>query len=449
MKDLKISISGVRGIFGKSLTTDLAIDFGRAFGTLLKKRKRTPAVLVGRDTRRSGQELKEAFFKGLTDIGCRIIDIEIAPTPTVILMTKLLHVDGGCVITASHNPAQWNGLKFIDRSGFFLDSKNMEELYSIYFKKNFNLAKNSKENIKKDFSGIDRHIKRILETIDAEKIKKKQFSVAIDCCNGAGSVITEKFLEKLGCNVSTMNIAPDGKFPHEPEPRPENIKEICAFLKKCHHDIGFVQDPDADRLAVVSERADALSEEDTLALAISPVLKKKKGSVVINLSTSKRTEDIASRLGAAVYRAKVGEVNVSQKMKEARAIIGGEGNGGVIFPKINFCRDSFVAMALILQYMAEENSPVSILASRIPPYFMIKDKFRFPTEKSRQLMNKFKRRFKKGKKDFSDGFRYEEKDFWFHIRPSNTEPVIRVVVEASNKKLADRIYKDIEKLIKS
>ena len=445
MDKLKISISGVRGIVGETLTLEVVIDFARAFGTYVKSGR----VVVARDTRPSGKELKESIVSGLLDAGCEIIDIGIAPTPTTLLMVKELGAAGGIIITASHNPSMWNGLKFVSASGIFLTKPEVEEFLDIWRKKSFTVVSEKKQNNIEKIDSQDvarRHIDKIIKHINTDVIRRKQFTVALDSCNGAGSVITPMLLEELGCKVIEINTEPDGLFPHTPEPVPENLKQLCDVIRTKGADIGFAQDPDADRLAIVSEKGECIGEEYTLALATQFVLKKKRGVVVTNLSTTKAIDDIAGQFNCEVIRTRIGEINVVEKMKEYNAVVGGEGNGGVIIPEIIYGRDSLCGIAVILQHLAESGLTISKLTSTIPQYKMVKRKIEYPFDKIDTLLEKIKDEYKENPINSEDGVKIDLGDSWVHIRPSNTEPVVRIIAEAPTQQRAEQLCEDIKKL---
>ncbi len=449
---LKIGVSGVRGIIGESLTEKVIGDFAKAFGTFVSgsrgTARRAPTVLIGRDTRQSGEFARKIVIEGLIATGCEVTDIGLAPTPTVLFATRHFKADGAIIITASHNPGQWNGLKFVRPDGTFLTKQEVEALIDIYQTKKFVLSGNKNYNVA-DKDGIKPHLDSVLKAVDIEAIKKAKFKVAVDYCNGTGAVTTPYLLEKLGCEITAINVKPDGNFSHNPEPVAKNLEQLSDFVKKVKADVGFAQDPDADRLAIVSEKGIAIGEENTLALGIKHVLEVKsqkakgKSKVVVNLSTSRMVDDIAKEFNAELYRTAVGETNVVDKMRQIGAVIGGEGNGGVIYPSINFGRDSFIGMALILEYMAKSNKKVSELVSSIKQYYIEKTKIECPQENIVQALETLKERFKNEKINTLDGVKIDWPDGWAHARGSNTEPVIRIMAEAPTqdkaKEYIDRI----------
>ncbi len=448
IRPLMTSVSGVRGVIGESLTPEVLSKFAAAYGTFVRGGR----VVVGTDSRLSREMCKYAVFSGLISVGCEVIDLGVVPTPTIQLMVEELKAAGGIAVTASHNPAEWNALKFFTREGIFLNSRQSVRLLDIYRKDRIKRASwnNLLNRVEEDYSAVSTHIKRVLSCLDATLIRKKRLRVALDCVNGAGSLITPLFLRKLGCRVVNINCRVDEPFPHPPEPLAENISSLCSLVKKRKADVGFAQDADADRLAIVSEKGIPLGEEYSLALAARFVLEKKNGTVVVNLSTSRMIDDIAREFKSRVRRTKVGEINVVEGMKRYRAIIGGEGNGGVIDPRVHYGRDSLVGMGFLLQYLAESGESVSRLAISIPRYYLVKRKVGCPEDKKRKVLDTIERKFAGEQLDRRDGIKVIRENSWAHIRPSGTEPVIRVFAEARTKKeakeITDSILKKIEEI---
>lgn len=442
-----IGISGVRGVVGEGLTPEVIARYSAAFGNFCRSRgrNRLPKVVLGRDPRTSGEMCKLAVLSGLLATGCEVIDIGICPTPTVQIAVEGLRANGGMVITASHNPIRWNALKFIGPHGTFLAPREAEKLYD--------LVKNNKINyqswsglgkVKSDHSWIEKHIQKMFKSkfIDFKKIRRKKLKVALDCCNGAGGTISPTLLKALGCQVVELFCSPNGNFAHDPEPRPENLSSLCQAVKKNKADIGFANDPDVDRLAMVSDQGIPLSEEMTLALATKFILRKKPESkVVTNISTSRMIDDIANEFGSKVYRTKVGEAHVVKRLKAVKGIIGGEGNGGVILPELHYGRDALVGMALILEYLAESEKTITRLTSDLPRYFMIKKKSKLTKYFERNLA-KLKRKYAKEKMDLIDGVKIDFEDSWVHVRKSNTEPIFRIIAEAKSKKRAKELVSE-------
>ena len=445
MSTLKIGISGVRGIAGVSLTNNVALEFGQAFGTFINCGK----VAIARDTRTSGDMLKSAVMAGLLSCGCQVTDLGIIPTPTALFYVRRNKVDGCIIITASHNPGEWNGLKFVESDGTFLSETRLERFFDIYYKKEFrSVTWDIFKSVSFNSGAVHAHVEEVLKHIDVKAIRKKHFKVGIDYINGTGCVISPEFLAALGCRVFAINTTPDGIFGHEPEPLPKNIKTLSRLVKHKKLDIGFAQDPDADRLAVVSEKGVAIGEELTLAFAVKSILSyRKKDTVVTNLSASKVLDYITDEFDAKLIRTKVGEANVVSEMKKRNALIGGEGNGGVIFPKINYGRDSIVAMGLILEYLAKSNKKISQLVAELPHFEMIKGKFECPFSKTSDVLNALRDFYKNADIDATDGLKVIWSDKWVHVRSSNTEPIIRVIVEAGTKEEANNLYDEVSKKI--
>jgi len=443
------SILGVRGVVGDGLTPQVIVNFAQAFGTYLGNGK----VVVGRDSRVTGPMVKHAVFSGLLASGCDVIDVGICPTPTIQMAVEHLKARGGITITASHNPIEWNALKFIDSSGIFLDETQGKKVIKFVEKNNFqNVAWNQVGKIELYDEAIEHHIKSILKlsVIEPEKIVEKKFKVVIDCVNGAGGTILPQLLEILGCDVVVINEEPTGLFPRAPEPLPENLKELCKKVKSVKADIGFAVDPDVDCLAIVSEKGKPLGEEYTLALAVSYVLQKKNGPVVVNTSVSKVVDDIAKKYDTEVIRTKVGEIFVAQKMKEVKAAIGGEGNGGIILSDLHLGRDAPLGIALILQQLALSGKTISELYASLPQYFQSKNKFELKEFSVTTVLDAIIEKYKKQKIDLTDGVKILWRNRWVQIRPSNTEPILRIYSEAKTAEEANalsfKFIKEIEKI---
>ncbi len=424
---LKISVSGVRGVVGDSLTPQLAGRFAAAFGTYAGLGK----VVVGRDARSSGGMLEDAVLAGLLAVGCQPVTIGIAPIPSVLLLTKELRAQGGIVVTASHNPREWNGLKFLSGRGLYLSAGEVEEFLDIYHQGEFSFVRTDRHRaIVAEEQPTRHHLARLLKALDVEAIRRARIRVAADCANGAGAVLMPEFLEALGCEVTLINATPDGTFAHQSEPVAENLGDLCRCVREAKADVGFAQDADADRLAVIDERGEALGEEMTLALAVKFVLGKTPGPVVVNLSTTEAIDDIAAGAGVPVFRTKIGETNVVEEVLARHAVIGGEGNGGVIWPKVHPCRDSFAAAGLILQAMAESGRTVSRLRRDVPSYVMVKDKVTGTPEDTLRILGRLKKKYSGMPLTTLDGLKVRLPDASVHVRPSNTEPIIRVQAEA-------------------
>lgn len=443
--NLIFSISGLRGIVGDGLTPELVVKYASAFGYLSKGK-----IVIGRDTRNTGEMIKNLVISSLVAAGCEVIDLGICPTPTVELAVLDLKAQGGIVITASHNPIEWNALKFINSEGMFITEQEKNRIEKLVQNQKIKFASWDKiGKVNKDSFQIEKHISKILNLslVQKEKIREKRFKVVIDCVNGAGSFASPILLEKLGCEVIKINCENTGAFPHPPEPVPANLTQLCDAVRQYQADIGFANDPDADRLAIVSEKGEAIGEEYTLVLATNYVLSKKRGPVVVNLSTTKMIDDIARIYNSPVHRTKVGEANVGLKLKQVKGVIGGEGNGGVILPELHYGRDALVGLALILSYLAESRLTVSQAIEQIPKYYMLKKSF--PINKDfEKLLHKFKAKYRKSSMNTRDGLRIDLPDGWLHIRKSNTEPIARVIAEAQDKTKVEELVKTALKFFK-
>jgi phosphomannomutase len=449
MNDLMISISGVRGIVGRSLTPELLVRFGAAFGTYMKSGR----VVVGRDTRVSGEMVKCAVFSGLLSTGCSIIDVGVVATPTATLMIEELKCNGGVVISASHNPVEWNALKFFRADGVYLNADEGRDLMTIYYSGDFvRKPWDALKTIEVVTDAEAHHVDKVLSILDVPLIKSKKFRVALDCCNGAGVGVSLRLLRALGCSVEPIHCTPDGLFPHTPEPNFINLQDLCRFTKERGADVGFATDPDADRIAIVSENGDFLGEELSLALAAQYVLSRttdRSRPVVINMSTSRVSEDVARQAGCEVIRTAVGEVNVAEKMEQVKALIGGEGNGGVIDPRIHYGRDAIVGMGIMLEYMARTGRRCSQLANALPQYAMLKTKIDCPTAQSREVIRTLKTEAGGARANIDDGLRLDWDDRWVHLRASNTEPVMRIIAEARTPEMAQALVDEYTQRVKA
>jgi len=433
----------MRGVVGENLTASVAGDYGCAFGTFLKNihagKKGKLSVCIGWDSRPSGQMLKSAVTEGLCTVGVDVIDLGIVTTPSVSIMLRELGCGGGVVITASHNPGKYNGIKVLLDNGVAPPADAAEKIKKCYIDRNFDFAgwrdcgqltSNSETDVT--------HIAKVLAIVDKEAISENKFKVVLDSVNAAGGPITKKILAELGCEVIAINDEPTGLFAHEPEPTAENLTGLCEVVRTQNAEIGFAQDPDADRLAIVDENGTYIGEEYTLALAAKYIFSKKTGSAATNLSTSRMIDDIAEKAGGQVIRTAVGEANVAAAMLENNCVIGGEGNGGVIDLRVSPVRDSLIGIALVLQLMAETGKTISQLVGEIGGYYMSKDKFAADKSQAQQILDSAKKFFADAKLDTSDGCRFDFDDGWLHLRTSNTEPVMRIIVEAKNQQTAQK-----------
>src|ERR687885_427731 len=409
---LKISISGVRGVVGESLTPALLTRFAQAFGTYVG----TGAIVIGRDTRTSGEMVRHAVVAGLLSSGCRVVDLNVCPVPTVQLLVRGRGARGGIAITASHNPAEWNALKFINSSGLFLTSAQARQLLDIYHQGEYVKVPGAEmRSVESAPGAIDLHVKAVLDALGPLPAGVRRLRVAVDSCNGAGSIVAPRLLEALGAEVVPVNTTPDGLFPRGAEPVPENLGALREAVREHAADVGFAQDMDADRLAVVSERGEAVGEEYTLVLAARHVLARERGAVVANLSTTGVLDSVAREFGCPIYRSKIGEANVTEEMQRRGAVVGGEGNGGVIYPRINFARDSLVGMALILHLLADTGRTVSEILSELPRSSMIKEKLSCRSDKIGRVLKRVRREFAEFPMDTRDGVKVMTDNGWFLV----------------------------------
>lgn len=447
MPTLMTGISGIRGVVGDGLSPDLVARYGAAFGSYVKGGR----VVVGGDTRPSRHMVRAALFSGLVATGCEVIDLGLATTPTIELMVTELDAVGGICITASHNPTGWNAMKFLDSEGNFLDEEEGAALNKLFQSGTFAYVDSHHlgKIVVHESGGADLHIRKVLEDrfVDVGNIRRRQFRVAVDGINSVGNLIMPNLLHELGCDVRKINGDLTGEFGREAEPLPQNLTDLSDIVSNEGMDIGLALDPDGDRLAIVNEQGQPIGEELTLALAVRHVLEHEKGPVVINLSTSRAVEDICKQMGVECHRTPVGEAHVAKKMREIGALIGGEGNGGVMLSSVHANRDAMVGTALVLTLLAETGEPLSVLISRLPQYVMIKRRAPLPPKMSKTGLSKAMRTAfgKDAKIDNRDGVRVDLKEGWAHIRPSNTEPIVRIFAEAHDRKtaqeLADRAAK--------
>ena len=426
-----ISVSGVRGTVGSALDPSQLTRFAAAFGTLVEGQ----TVVVGRDTRTSGLMVHHAMLAGLIATGCRVIDVGICPTPTVLLMSKMLNAGGSLVITASHNPIDWNGIEFASKSGRLLSEVERTRLMEIYQSGDFQLATWDKQgSVELVDTAVDQHIAGVLnwDWIVRDQIQSRKLKVVIDCGNGAGSVISPRLLRALGCEVVELNCVPDGYFPRSAEPTPDVLNQLCETVISESADLGFAHDGDADRLVLVSEEGKPLSSEYTFVLAADFLLNKQKGDIVATVSTSRMLDDVANRHGAKLHRTPVGVGYVVEKMRETGAVIGGEGTGGVIYPELQYTTDGIASIAAIVQLLAELTPlTISEVIASIPSYAICKEKLEVPSQQIADLvLQRAIETYTNETLDLADGVKRVWEDRWVNIRKSGTEPVIRVFSEA-------------------
>src|SRR5207253_4810722 len=456
---LMVGVSGVRGIVGKDLTPEVVARWARAFGSwALEHGKRETGkgkrnfIVVGRDARTSGPAFAAAVTAGLTSVGCDVIDVGLVPTPTVQLAVEHHHAGGGIAITASHNPIEWNALKFVGSDGIFLDGAEGKRVAELVARQAGN-GNRETGKVTADPSAVERHLDGVLRlpALPVEAIRARRFTVALDAVRGAGGPPMRDLLERLGCRVTGINLETDGRFPRAPEPVPENLGDLAALVRRSGADVGIAVDPDVDRLAIVDETGAAIGEDYTLAFAIRAVLGGKgetgngKRVVVCNLSTSLVVEDAAREFGADVVRTPVGEVHVARVILRLAAVIGGEGNGGVMYPDLHAGRDAPVAAALVLELLARTGKRVSELVAAAPRYTIVKAKApRGPALEP--VYAALQRRFAEAQADVQDGLRLAWRDRWLHVRPSNTEPIIRLIAEAPSGALARELVDEGRRL---
>jgi phosphomannomutase len=429
---LMISVSGIRGRVGEALTPEVVAKYAAGFGAWASKRGASNSIVVGRDSRVSGPLFHRVVLSALESVGCTVIDVGLTTTPTCQLAVEHHHAGGGLMISASHNPVEWNALKFIGPSGMFLENAEGLEMRALVDAGIPRATWDKLGHVEPDDGAVQRHIDRVLAIpyLDIEGIRRRKFNVALDCVRGAGAIIMPALLERLGCRVTAIHLETDGRFPRSPEPVAENLGELERLVLEAGASVGFAVDPDVDRLALVSDAGKAIGEDFTLALAARLVLRHRKGPLVTNLSTSRIMEDVAGAAGMDVIRAPVGEVNVAVRMRDEGAPIGGEGNGGVILPEVHLGRDAPVGAALILQLLHEENTPLSAIVAGLPRYVIVKDKLNRPDASLETVYDTLRSAFPDATADTQDGLRLSWPDRWVHVRPSGTEPIVRVIAEA-------------------
>lgn len=438
-----VSISGLRGVVGDGLDPEFLVGFAMAFGTMCNG----GTVVLARDGRGSGLMVKHAVTAALMATGCEVLDADIASTPTCGVLVTQLEAAGGLQITASHNPIRWNGLKPFSPGGSVLDEAAGARLLEILENRDFRLVDHSKlGQIRQLDDPAAMHLQRVLGLISVEPIRKRKIKVVLDCNHGAGGVLGPRLLETLGCDVHVMGGTPDGQFAHTPEPLEQNLGGLCDEVHRVGADIGFAQDPDADRLAIVDENGRYIGEELTLALCADFVLSRTPGPIVVNGSTSRTTADIAEKYGCPFYRSSVGEAHVVAKMNEVNAIIGGEGNGGLIDPKIGFVRDSFAGMAYVLAGLTEQNISLSTWADSLPQYTIVKDKITCERAMVGAACAALKSRYADAQASEGDGLRLDWPNRWVQVRASNTEPIVRIIAEAPNASTARELCSEAMKI---
>ncbi|MGB7157690.1 MAG: phosphoglucosamine mutase, partial [Tepidisphaeraceae bacterium] len=464
MDALMIGVSGMRGTIGGTLSPAVVTRMACAFAAWLKQTQSTAngkhfRVVIGKDSRPSGPWVRDAVVAALGASGIEVIDLDVVTTPGVAMMVKHTGADAGLVVTASHNPIQWNGLKFLNREGISLPAADADRLKALY-----NDEATALVTVDKVLPAVRNsethalHVKRVLDHVDMLGISTKRFKVVLDSVNGAGSIATATLLNRLGCQLVHLNATPDGRFPHEPEPTEKNLTQLADEVRRQKAAVGFAQDPDADRLAIVDETGRYIGEEYSLALCAKWIFSKRSGVAVTNLSTSRMLDDIAATSFIAgggspgspasrVIRTPVGEANVMQTILRENAVIGGEGNGGVIDPRIVGGRDSLVGMAYVLSLMAATGKTVSQLVAEIPRYEIVKSKFECRREDAERAVAAVKQAFAGERIDTQDGIRIDWDDSWVHARASNTEPIMRIIAEAPDRATAEARVAAVQKVV--
>ncbi len=446
MATIKATISGLRAIVGDGLDIKTVVEYTEAYACMLPNKAK---ILVGRDTRLTGKIFANTVISTLIASGVDVFDCGIITTPTALYNVEHLKLHGAIIVTASHNPIEWNALKFVGKNGKFFSQTEVDTLLKNYAKKSSRYTTALKiGKYTKYTDATQNHIKRIERFIDAAKIKKSKFKVACDYVNGTGLVSTPALLKMLGASVVAINAENKGTFAHSAEPNPSTMKPLTNLVKKEGCDIGFIQDPDADRLAIVCEDGTILSEEYTLALCAKYLFMEGKGDVAVNLSTSRMIDDIAAEHKSKVLRTRIGEINVSTAILENKLYFGGEGNGGIIVPSVTPGRDSLLGISLILNLMAKTKKTISELASEIPKYFIEKDKIEVEKIDEELLKSKLTEQFSDMVIHTIDGIKCVFENKWVHIRSSNTEPIVRIIAEAKTKKEAKALIDNVKSLIK-
>ncbi len=435
MGTLMTSISGIRGIVGDGFEPEIIIKHTKAYAEFIG----SGSVVIGRDSRITGEMVNQIVTGTLLAKGIDVIDIGICPTPTVQFNVKKLNASGGIAISASHNPNQWNALKLLNKTGQFLSPEEFSQMQKYLDKSELGYKSWDKIGKRTEYrQGIQNHVDAILDLgmIYLDEIRKRKFKVVLDCVNGAGAYVLPEFLKEFGCEVIEMNCEKTGIFPRLPEPLPENLTETMKKVKETKADLGIVVDPDVDRLVLITDKGEPFSEENTIVQVVQFVLSRKKGNVVVNLSTTRAVDDVATKFDCKVFRSPVGEANVVKKMKEIKAVVGGEGSGGVIFPELHYGRDALVGIALTLQHLTDYGKSISELKDELPQYFISKMKIELTTNPD-TVIQKLAEKFSDQTINTDDGLRVDFKDHWVHFRKSNTEPIVRIITEARTKTEAE------------
>lgn len=448
LKQLRIGPSGVRGIVGETLTPELITDFACAFGTYVQ----SGLVLVGRDTRASGEMVKASVLAGLVSTGCTVADLGICPTPIVQFMVREMSAAGAIAISAGHNDARWNALGFISSRGAYLNAYEGEGVLDIYHSGEF--VKRpwdalGKVEPKRDYLPV--YFSRLCSFVDTNAVQDAHFEVIMDPCNGAAAGVVDVLCERLGCQIVPLNNEPTGVFPHDPEPRPRNARQIASIVKPVHADIGFLLSSDGGRVSIVTDTGETVSEECTFPLVLEHFLSRRTGPVVTNLSTTKMVDDIALRYRCPVVKSQVGHFHTIHTMLAEDAVIAGEGSGTVAVPEFQPAFDAFLSMSLILEMMAGRRKKISDLLQELPRYHIIKEKMYCPPENVHHAIDEVREYYRDENPDLTEGVRVDWSDGWLHVRASTTEPMIRVIAESNDKRIAreraDRAVSIISRVI--
>jgi len=453
------SISGIRGTIGgrsgDNLTPLDIVKFTSAFGVWLQKKTKKTNInlVVGRDARISGKVVSDIASATLQALGINVIDLGLSTTPTVEVMVTELMADGGIIFTASHNPKEWNALKLLNNKGEFISANDGSEILEIAENEDFEyIDVDNFGNYKMIDNAIQIHIDKVLELAEVSegKVRERRYKIVVDAVNSTGGIAIPKLLERMGCDLVKLYCEPNGQFPHNPEPLREHLTEICKVVVREKADLGIVVDPDVDRLVFVDENGELFGEEYTLVAVADYILRKQKGVTVSNLSSSNALRDVAESLDSEYFASAVGEVNVVEMMKEKNAIIGGEGNGGIIFPKLHYGRDAIVGVALFLTYLSQTKKTASELRAKYPNYFMDKKKIDLsPNINIDQLLENLKTEYQNAEISTIDGLKISFPSYWIHLRKSNTEPIIRIYTEATSQEKASTLATEIIEKIKS
>lgn len=439
-----LSISGLRGVIGDGLDPEYVTRFAASLGTVVNG----GTVVLSRDGRSTGEMLRHAVLSGLISTGCKVLDLGIASTPTCGVMVTALNAAGGLQLTASHNPIEWNGLKPFSSRGSVFDKAAGEKLLGVINGTPRYRSWSELGSVTMVADPNSEHQRRVFKLVDVAAIAAKKFKVVLDCNHGSGSLLGPELLRALGCQVVVMGGTADGQFEHPAEPLKENLTSLMAAVKQHGADVGFAQDPDADRLAIVDNTGRYIGEELTLGLAVDHVLSRNTGSVVVNGSTSRVTADLAAKYGCPFHRSHVGEANVVAKMLEVNALIGGEGNGGVIEPQVGYVRDSFVSMAYVLDGLVARKTSLADWVDTLPKYTIVKDKLHCPRDRVDRACAALRAAYKTAVATEGDGLRLDWPDRWVQVRASNTEPIIRLIAEAPDEATAKSLCAEAINLAK-